>query len=533
MLKKIVLKLLYFYRLILCEFDLLFRKTTKPSQTVSQSIRQWLIVINSSELQPVRGRVLISALRNRTWIEWAVYCACMLRRLGFESTLFYDGQLVQVLYPAKIAKFNFFRQASKVPGIRLVDINLPAKKPAESKWMGEVNDWAITALAYDLHIEENDINNDLARYAAQLKTKSEYAAHLASGLEEFLSANSFQRAFLYSGLIGESKVLLTVLRSFNIDTICLEGWGWRPGHLIYNLNAPALEYNMDGWIKSTGEWDATKEKEMQKYLRFLEGEDYTDSKWLNNFYRVQRSKAKDDLPQALATFLEGSDPIFLLAPNVIGDSSMLNRHTFFPGEKVWIREIIDWFKKRPSVKLVIRAHPGEVWAGPKCQSHIGEFARKEAKGIANVFVIDGFDKVNTFALIPYVRAGLVWISNAGVDFVLRGLPVMTAARPKYSGMGIVLEPDNKLDYFQKIEEWIFAQDRPTPMQISQGKRYLYVVFKGFSFEACSPDYRATGFIIDKMPNQEEHDKFYKIMIGDLPMPDLEHQSIPENCSSSR
>jgi len=518
MLVRIKNKIKFYINFIFCEFSLIKKKNGNPSQTSSQAIRQWLIELKKDPLPPVRGRILISALRNETWIEWAVYCACVIRRLGFESTLFFDGKLTNRLYKSVIPRYNFFDMAHRIPGIVFFDLNTEEHQNS-NKWDRLIRDWSIPALAYDLHIEEEDIKKNLDKYKPILLKSFQYASRIANNLDYLLSVKSFNKAFLYSGLIGESKVLLEVLRSRNVETFCLEGWAWRPGHMIYNYNAPALEYNIEGWLKYIGEWDETKEQEMKQYLKFLNGEDFSNSTWLSNLYKVQRSNIQTCFSLELRNFLSGDQPVFLLAPNVIGDSSMLNRHTIFSSEKAWIKEIIEWFKVRPQIKLIIRAHPGEVWTGQKCQIHIGKFASQESLSVKNIFVIDGFDKMNTFSLIPFVRAGLVWISNIGVDFVLRGLPVLSAAKPKYSGLGIVHEPISKTDYFKILDKWVTVQERPTRSQIIQGKKYLYVIFKRFSFEAFSPSYKATGLAFDKLQNSDNHNNFYKILIGDIQRPD--------------
>ena len=152
---------------------------------------------------------------------------------------------------------------------------------------------------------------------------------------------------------------------------------------------------------------------------------------------------------------------------------------------------------------------------------MAEIARRTAGSAGNIFVIGSEAKVNTFALIPFARAGLAWLSSAGVDFVVRGLPAMVAARPKYEGMGIVVEPASREEYFARLEDWARRQERPSLAAVTQGKRYLHVVFKGFSFEAGARNYRATGLRLGAMPNQEEHDRFYRIIVGDEPMPDCQ------------
>lgn len=499
------------------EFRIATKGEVKRPATAAQAIEQWLSAMGS--LPPVRGRVLITALRNPTWIEWAAYCACVIRRLGFESSLVFDGEQLLRLYPKRLMLRNFVEKLPSIPGIELLDIRkIGAGLPQRAKWRAAAEEWAPVALAYDRHVEEHDIRQDAAAHRQASQEFVERTIILAAGMEEVLGQRKFCRAFCYSGLIGESKLLLDVLRSCGVDTVCLEGWAWRPGHMIYNQNAAALEYNVAGWMNSLGPWDAVKEREVNAYLRFLDGEAH-DAEWLNNYYRIQRDELSATLPDSVRQFVAGDAPVFLMAPNVIGDSSTLRRETIFPSMQVWTEETIRWFAARPHLKLLLRAHPAERWIGDKCVVFMGEVARNLAQGHANIHVIDSSEGVNTFSLLPFARAGLAWLSSAGVDFVVRGLPTCVAALPKYSGLGIVEEPSNRREYFALLERWAQDSVRPTAEQIVQGKRYLHMVFKGFSFEAGARNYLATGLRLGEMPNQAEHDRFYRILVGDEPMPD--------------
>ncbi len=507
------------WQTIHCEWSLLTGRSDARPGLVAQAIRQWLLVLLDKPLPAVRGRVLISAMRNCTWIEWAGYCACVVRRFGYASTIIYRGGQVTREYRAP-AHFNFWSQLARVPDIELLDLE---NCPVDAKRMGELLPVARAAagstLAYDLHLEEHEVVSNTAQYGAQLAESAGVAARLGAALDGILQKRKFARFLCYSGLIAESPALLAAARSNGLTTVCLEGWGWRPGHMIYNLNAPALEYNVLGWMKSLGDWDEQKEREVDAYLKFLDGEKH-DAEWLANFYRVQRGALSDSLSAELKTFLTGDAPVFILAPNVIGDSSTLSRETIFPSQQIWITEVINWFSARPHLKLIVRAHPAELWMGGKCIIYLGQVARVAAASYPNIHVIDSTQGVNTFSLVPFARAGLAWLSSAGVDFVVRGLPAAVAAKPKYGGLGIVEEPASRPEYFALLERWATRVERPTAGQMTQGKRYLHMVFKGFSFEAGGRNYRATGCLMDRMPNQSEHDRFYRILVGDEPMPDV-------------
>lgn len=483
-----------------------------------QAIDGWLAALAARPLPPVRGRIAITALRSLAWVEWAAYAAAVLRTMGWESTLLFRGSQIRRLYPEPRA-LNFWARVPRLPGVELIDLEKePGAAAADAALRTLAQRVAPTNVAYDLHLEESDIAADPARHGASVAARAEEIVTLGEALDRVLARRSFARLVCYSGLIAESPGLLHVARRRGLTTICLEGWAWRPGHLIYNRDAPAMDYNIAGWMRSLGPWTAEKEREVNAYFKFLDGERH-DGEWLGNFYRIQRDTLAQALPPDLRAFLAGEAPVFVLAPNVIGDSSTLGCETIFAGQQPWIAEVVRWFAARPHLKLVIRAHPAERWIGAKCAIYLGDVARKLAGGRPNIRVIGSEESVNTFALVPFARAGLAWLSSAGVDFVVRGLPAAVAARPKYTGLGIVAEPASGAEYFALLERWAARAERPTAAQVTQGKRYLHLVFKGFSFEATGRNFRATGMKLGAMPSQAEHDRFYRILVGDEPMPD--------------
>ncbi|MBL9188102.1 MAG: hypothetical protein JNK23_11520 [Opitutaceae bacterium] len=484
-----------------------------------QAIDSWLAALASRSLPPARGRIAITALRSLSWIEWAAYAAAVLRTLGWETTLLFRGSQIRRLYPEPRA-INFWARVPDLPGVELIDLETePRVNCADDGLRALAQRLAPTNVAYDLHLEECDISADPVAHGPRVAARADEIVAMGEALDGLLARRSFARLVCYSGLIAESPGLLHVARRRGVLTVCLEGWAWRPGHLIYNRDAPAMAYNVAGWMRSLGPWNAEKEREVNAYLKFLDGEKH-DGEWLANFHRIQRDTLAQALPPDLRAFLEGAEPVFVLATNVIGDSSTLGCETIFAGQQPWIAQVVRWFAARPHLKLVIRAHPAERWIGGKCAIYLGEVSRKLAGGHPNIRVIGSEESMNTFALVPFARAGLAWLSSAGVDFVVRGIPAAVAARPKYTGLGIVEEPATQEEYFALIERWAGQVERPAVSQITQGKRYLHLVFKGFSFEATGRNFRATGMKLGAMPSQAEHDRFYRILCGDEPMPDV-------------
>jgi hypothetical protein len=113
---------------------------------------------------PAGGRapaVIVTAFRNRTWVEWAVYATCQLRRLGVATTLVYSSSEVRRLYPLAwlpgLEQLGFWAGVEAIPDLRLVDLDdwYPAAEQAAS-WRDFAREFAPAVAAYDLHAEENE-----------------------------------------------------------------------------------------------------------------------------------------------------------------------------------------------------------------------------------------------------------------------------------------------------------------------------------------------------------------------------------------
>jgi hypothetical protein len=464
---------------------------------------------------------MITAFRNRTWIEWAVYAACQLRRLGVATTLVYSSSEVKRLYPlARVGAFGqlgFWAGVERIPQIRLIDLDdwRPAADELRS-WREFAREMAPTVAAYDLRVEENEDGPLAATYRKEVARTEETLAETAAAMERILGVNAVSRLVCYSGLIGRSPALVEAARRAGVEVLTVEGWAWRPGHMICNLNAPALEYNVEGWLQAVGDWDERREQESARLLRFQEGALGHEEPAPGNLHSVQRTSLTAPLPSALAAFLERGGPRFLLATNVVGDSSTLRRPSVFRNQRDWLRHVIAFFRTRPDFSLIVRAHPDEAVLGEKVVVRMGEVARELAAEARNVFVIGGEEDVSSYALMPGLAAGLVWISSIGADMVARGVPVLAAARPKYHALALAEEPRNLPEYFGALGRLASSRTTPTAEQQARARQYLDVVFSQFSFDAFSPSYRARDLFLEGPGSPPDTDVFYRIVAGDLP-----------------
>lgn len=470
----------------------------------------------------VRRRLMVTAFRNRTWIEWAVYAACQLRRLGVATTLVFSSSEVRRLYPlarlGRVAAFGFWAGVRRIPNLRLVDLDdwLPPTPEEGEGYRAFAREFAPTVAAYDLHVEENEGGPLAGRYRRATARAETMLMETGAAFERILAENPVARMVCYSGLIGRSPALWEAARRARVETLSVEGWAWRPGHMVCNLDAPALEYNLDGWLRAVGPWDAGREREASLLLRFQERGAASAVPPPGGLHSVQRSAATAPLPPQVAAFLERSGPVFLLATNVVGDSSLLRRATVFRNQREWVGRTIDLFRKHPAWRLVIRAHPDETWIRRKVAVRMGEVARELAADAPNVHVVGGDEDVSSYALMPGIAAGLVWISSIGADMTARGIPVIAAARPKYHDLSFVEEPETIAEYLDAIARLASRSTPPSAEQQMRARQYLNVVFSAFSFEAFSHSYRAKDLFLDGPGSPPDAEVFYRIVAGDLP-----------------
>lgn len=498
-------------------------RASGPAPTPRAALDRWLASIDSKPLPAITGHVLLSSLRNPTWIEWAGYAACVMRRIGIRTTILYSRSQVCAAEPQWLpSKWRFWSGITAIPDVSLIDIDAwtdgsPTSCPSLD---AAVNAIVSAAVAYDCHIEEQDIVDNPLTFGADVDALRARNLRAGNGLYALLKRERFDSFILMSGLVGETPGLLHAARESAQTTVCLEGWAWRAGHMIYNHNAPALEYNVKGWLEALGPWDAAKEREVDEYLKFVDGAKASDAAWLESFYRVQRDSVSATLPERVRTFVTAPGTLLLAAPNVVGDSSMLARERCFRGQRDWLEQLIAYIRVRPHMRLVVRAHPAEQWVGPvKCKIRTGDLASRLAGDAPNVLVIGSQEPVNTFSLLPFASAGLVYVSSAGPEMTARGLPVIAAGRPKYEGLGIVDEPLDASAYFAAINAVPSDPKRPSAVRIVAAKRYLHLVFRGFSFSAQGTDFRAMSLDLDNPDSPVEHDTFFRIITGRQRAPD--------------
>lgn len=498
------------------------------------ALKTWIYELRDIKNQPTRGHITILAIRNNTWIEWAVYTACWMRKLGYIPIILYSNQDAQTsfgrrgkqTFAQQLLLGDYIKSAATIPDSIWVNLDDEPKPTSDdiSKYNNFAEDYAHTMAAYDLRLEEHEEGDHKGEYMQEVvKDKNilaEYGAMMEHVLRRLKKQYGVKRLIAYSGLIGVTSAVREAATRCEWEVAFCEGWAIKPGHMIVSHNTPALNFDIVKWLKALGQWDEGRINDIERFLAFQETCDLDkDTDWLKNYHRFQRSSASMVLSTELKTFLEGDGPLFLLAPNCVGDSATLRVQTIFKSQRDWVNEICRYFQAHPQLRLIIRAHPDELmyYQWNKIVIMMGDIAQQAAGNAPNIRVVKGHEDISTYALIPYAQAGLIWMSTVGVDIVVRNCPVLAAATPKYHGLGIVHEPQSREEYFNILDRLTDSQTGTSDKQKEMAKKYLTIIAKELSYKAFSTDYRGRNIRLNNHPIDGDCETFYRILAGDYPL----------------
>ncbi|WP_153115855.1 hypothetical protein [Rhodocyclus tenuis] len=181
----------------------------RGSRSIRQSLTQWTVQLRANPWRGrVRGRVLILASRNATWIEWALYAACMAVLRGWRPTLLVVRKDFRRVYPAWVWH-GLIRQLESVPEIDVVYLeDVCVSQDDLSVWLNSIAAHVASSVAYDNHVEEAEVLSDEKRYGASCRRRRGDMVLAAAVVNRLLTENRFDRLWCYSGLIDTTPGVL-------------------------------------------------------------------------------------------------------------------------------------------------------------------------------------------------------------------------------------------------------------------------------------------------------------------------------------
>lgn len=478
------------------------------------ALEQWRLA-DVGPFAKIRQHVLLVAHRNRTWVEWVVFSACLLNRRGHRVTILYSPRELTAIYSnERITEkfwFSFWDGVRTLPGIELLELDRFATSAAsEAAYDQMARSYAPSVAAYDLGFEEH---SDSPEYATAVQAAIPMLCHHGAAAQAALEQARPNRCICPSGMVGWSSAFREAAARLRVPSAFVEAWSVRPGHMIWGINRSPFDVDVQGWMATIGGWDESKERDAQAFAAFQERATVNPGGWLVDFQPLQKTPRSLALPETITKFLARSGPVVLMGTNVVGDSATLRRASLFKHQRHWVESTVDFFRARPALNLLIRAHPDEARA--RARVRIADFAKAAAAGCENILIVDGTDSVSTYALVGHAHIGLAWVSNIGVDMVLRGKPVVVAADAQYAKVGVGIVPRSITEYFEAIEQQIAHTMLPSSAMAERAKLYQHILFKRMSLRAATDGYESTDYRLDPPGGDPERETFYRILTGEL------------------
>jgi FkbM family methyltransferase len=250
---------------------------------------------------------------------------------------------------------------------------------------------------------------------------------------------------------------------------------WQGGRRLgwcYAFNEPAMELNLREF------WPSYKALPLLPHEERIV-DDFLQSRPSGKTMTLNTADPKANSDSHIAEALDFTRPTALLAANVIWDLAALNREVQFKDMIDWVCSTIEFFRNRPDWQLVVKPHPGELNKSlPATRQLLAEEVCKRVPQLPpNVVICSPLTNLSVYDIIPKVRFGLVFTSTVGLEMACQGVPVVTAGRSLYHGMGFTFDPPTPREYYETLDTLMSGRktiDRAERSRLARKFAYLYL-----------------------------------------------------------
>lgn len=155
-----------------------------------------------------------------------------------------------------------------------------------------------------------------------------------------------------------------------------------------------------------------------------------------------------------ATGRQDGDSNVLVPLNLRWDSAALGRQRLFSSVKEWVSEIVQWAARDLQARVCFRQHPIERHQPWRSSDNLASIVAAANRAGDRVRFVAAADPVNTYDLLPTVRAVLPFTSSMGVEAGMLGLPVITSTRSYYEHFRFATRSESAAEYFEQISRAI-------------------------------------------------------------------------------
>jgi len=186
----------------------------------------------------------------------------------------------------------------------------------------------------------------------------------------------------------------------------------------------------------------------------------------------------NDIEPDLQAFASQYKNVATVFSNVIFDTSQYGANTVFESMFDWLDEIMKLASVHPETLFVVRAHPAEVFPHHESEEPVGDWLKERNHlAIPNVYFIPPTNYISSYELLKISRFCLVYNSTIGLEAVVLGIPTVTAAAGRYSGVEVTHAPTSQKAYIKLVEK--FLKKGPPPVEDSVRQRARYCMYQFF------------------------------------------------------
>jgi hypothetical protein len=302
-------------------------------------------------------------------------------------------------------------------------------------------------------------------------------AIVATGLGNYLSANSIDAAILFNGRQSITRVALEIFQEHGIRVLTHERAEYQRGHINVKPNAHCM--SPEPFVALWSMWGQVplNRKALDAVFKWLMQRRYgTNLAWIpfnKTFTHDSTLRKSMNLSQdkhLWALFTSSSD-------EVAGDPLMQGP---YESQIDWVRDVVQWVGLRDDVQLVIKVHPnlgGNDYIG-RAVDEIRVYEDLRMALPDNVRIVMPDDSVNAYSLAEDAEVGLTFGSTIGLEMAMMGKPVLLASKGLYGNGSKILTVNSRESLPAMLEQCLHAK----PDREIQREAFRLAYYYIFAFE---------------------------------------------------
>lgn len=385
----------------------------------------------------------------------AKVCITCIKQRKIMGKIFPDKFLLENYYNSsfeiEISKFlSSIQRAEQIPSLIFKDISLGR----------------IAAYEFIIH---NKISDILALSDEQLRLYKIYLANAMRTLfciEEFFKSKKFDRVFLYNSAYSTNNVVLEVARKNNIP-LCFMHAAFNLQHRsdsMYFSWKKTIEYDREviGFFEKNSDalnLDYSKYEIPLDHIRHqLTAKSvftYSSGRRRNLVEVKNKLNIDDDYEKIVLASMSSFDESYATDFSIMNGAYLGAATKIFPSQIIWIQKLIEFFKNKPNIKLIIRVHPREFpnkregTSSPRVRDY--EVLFKDLP--KNISIDYPSLKNSIYDLFEIIDLHLVSQTTTGCESAIFGIPGISYIKGigNYPIQAINPVPGDEVEYFKHIE----------------------------------------------------------------------------------